>query len=93
MEMSSNEAIKQAVEAGLGLGVLSLHALELELAMGRLVTLDVERFPIMRQWFVVHRKGKRLSTVAQAFLDFLTRESRALASIPLPGHESDAIRS
>ena len=45
MEMSSNEAIKQAVEAGLGLGILSLHTLELELAIRRLVTLDVESFP------------------------------------------------
>ena len=84
MEMSSNEAIKQAVEAGLGLGILSLHTLELELAMQRLVVLNVERFPIMRQWFVVHRKGKRLSTVAQAFLDFLIREARPLASLQDP---------
>lgn len=84
MEMSSNEAIKQAVEAGLGLGILSLHTLELELAMQRLVVLEVERFPIMRQWFVVHRKGKRLSTVAQAFLDFLIREARPLASLQNP---------
>ena len=84
MEMSSNEAIKQAVEAGLGLGILSLHTLELELAMRRLAVLDVERFPIVRQWFVVHRKGKRLSTVAQAFLDFLIREARPLASLQGP---------
>jgi len=84
MEMSSNEAIKQAVEAGLGLGILSLHTLELELAMQRLAVLNVERFPIMRQWFVVHRKGKRLSTVAQAFLDFLIREARPLASLQDP---------
>ncbi len=84
MEMSSNEAIKQAVEARLGLGILSLHTLELELAMQRLAVLNVERFPIMRQWFVVHRKGKRLSTVAQAFLDFLIREARSLASLQDP---------
>jgi DNA-binding transcriptional LysR family regulator len=80
MEMSSNEAIKQAVEAGLGLGVLSLHTLELELAIRRLVILDVESFPIVRQWFVVHRKGKRLSAVAQSFLAFLTQQARPLAS-------------
>lgn len=84
MEMSSNEAIKQAVEAGLGLGILSLHTLELELAMRRLAVLNVEYFPIMRQWFVVHRKGKRLSTVAQAFLDFLIREAKPLASLHDP---------
>src|SRR5690606_161583 len=80
MEMSSSEAIKQAVEAGLGLGVLSLHTLELELATRRLVTLRVESFPIVRQWFVVHRKGKRLSAVAQSFLAFLTKQARPLAS-------------
>jgi DNA-binding transcriptional LysR family regulator len=80
MEMSSNEAIKQAVEAGLGLGILSLHTLELELAIRRLVTLDVESFPIVRQWFVVHRKGKRLSAVAQSFLAFITQQARPLAS-------------
>ena len=83
MEMSSNEAIKQAVEAGLGLGIVSLHTLELELAMNRLAILDVERFPIMREWFVVHRKGKRLSRVAQAFLQFLTEEASTLS--PPPG--------
>jgi DNA-binding transcriptional LysR family regulator len=87
MEMSSNEAIKQAVEAGLGLGILSLHTLELELATGRLVTLDVESFPIVRQWFVVHRKGKRLSAVAQSFLAFLTQQARPLAS---PKHPQPA---
>ena len=80
MEMSSNEAIKQAVEVGLGLGILSLHTLELELAIRRLVTLDVESFPIVRQWFVVHRKGKRLSAVAQSFLAFITQQARLLAS-------------
>lgn len=83
MEMSSNEAIKQAVEAGLGLGIVSLHTLELELAMNRLVILDVERFPIMREWFVAHRKGKRLTRVAQAFLQFLTEEASSLS--PPPG--------
>ncbi|MGE0073298.1 MAG: LysR family transcriptional regulator [Thiomonas sp.] len=91
MEMSSNEAIKQAVEAGLGLGVLSLHTLELELAMRRLVLLDVEHFPIMRQWFVVYRKGKRLSAVAQAYLEFLTQQARALASPKDPQADTRAV--
>ncbi len=71
MEMSSNEAIKQAVQAGLGLGILSLQTLELELALGRLVVLKVEGFPIMRHWYVVHRADKRLSPVAQAFKQFV----------------------
>lgn len=67
MEMSSNEAINQAVEAGLGLGIVSQHTLELELALERLVILDVESFPIMRHWYLVHRKAKRLTALMLAF--------------------------
>jgi DNA-binding transcriptional LysR family regulator len=71
MEMSSNEAIKQAVQAGLGLGILSLQTLEQELALKRLAVLKVEGFPIMRHWYIVHRTDKRLSLVAQAFKEFV----------------------
>ncbi|MDA8129487.1 MAG: LysR substrate-binding domain-containing protein [Betaproteobacteria bacterium] len=71
MEMNSNEAIKQAVQAGLGLGVLSLQTLEMERALKRLAVLDVEDFPIMRHWYVVHRADKRLSPTAQAFKEFV----------------------
>jgi len=71
MEMSSNEAIKQAVQAGLGLGILSLQTLEMELALKRLAVLAIEGFPIMRHWYVVHRADKRLSPAAQAFKDFV----------------------
>ncbi len=78
MEMSTSEAIKQGVEAGLGLGLLSLHTLEMELALERVVVLDVESFPIMRHWFVVHRKGKRLSRVAEAFRRFVISQGVAL---------------
>ncbi len=78
MEMSSNEAIKQAVQAGLGLGILSLHTIELELETKRLKVLDVKGFPIMRHWYVVHRKDKRLSTVAQAFKAFLLTEAKQI---------------
>lgn len=71
MEMSSNEAIKQAVQAGLGLGILSLQTLEMELALKRLAVLDVEGFPILRHWYIVHRADKRLSPVALAFKEFV----------------------
>ena len=71
MEMSSNEAIKQAVQAGLGLGILSLQTLEMELALQRLAVLAVEGFPIMRHWYLVHRADKRLSPVALAFKQFV----------------------
>ncbi|MDX8401056.1 MAG: LysR substrate-binding domain-containing protein, partial [Mariprofundaceae bacterium] len=52
IEMNSSEAIKQAVQAGLGLGVVSEHTLEMELALGRLAMLDVRHFPIMRHWYL-----------------------------------------
>jgi DNA-binding transcriptional LysR family regulator len=70
-ELSSNEAIKQAVQAGLGLGVVSLQTIELELETKRLAVLPVESFPIVRHWFIVHRREKRLSAACQAFRDLL----------------------
>jgi len=82
MEMNSNEAIKQAVQAGLGLGVLSIHTLEVELMLKRLVVLDVEGFPIIRNWYIVHRQGKRFSAIAQAFKDFVLTESKSLLTVP-----------
>lgn len=81
-EMHSSEAIKQAVEAGLGLGVLSVHTLEMELALGRLAVLDVTGFPIRRQWYVVHPQGKRFSKVGQAFLDFVLEEAPSILKVP-----------
>jgi DNA-binding transcriptional LysR family regulator len=80
MEMNENEAIKQAVQAGMGLGIVSIHTIELELETKRLVILDVEDFPIMRHWYLVHRKEKRLSPITQAFKDFVLSEGRDLIS-------------
>ena len=80
MEMTSNEAIKQAVEAGLGLGIVSIHTLELELETGRLAVLDARAFPILRHWYIVHREGKRLSPIAQAFKIFVLDEATSMAS-------------
>jgi DNA-binding transcriptional LysR family regulator len=70
MELGSNEAIKHAVVGGLGLSVLSLHTLTLEGIQGHVAILDVEGFPIMRQWNIVYPKGKELSLVARTFFDF-----------------------
>jgi len=78
MEVGSNEAIKQSVQAGLGLGLLSRATIEQELTLKRLVVLDIAEFPIMRQWFVVHRRGKRLSAAAEAFRTFLLHEAGAI---------------
>ena len=71
MEVGSNEAIKQSVQAGLGLGLLSRATIEQELTLKRLVILRVAEFPIMRHWYVVHRHGKRLPAAAEAFKRYL----------------------
>jgi DNA-binding transcriptional LysR family regulator len=71
IEMSSNETIKQAVMAGMGVSFLSLHTVGLEVAARRLAVLDVAGTPVMRNWYVIHRERKRLSPVAEAFKDFL----------------------
>jgi LysR family transcriptional regulator, low CO2-responsive transcriptional regulator len=80
MQMTRNEAVKQAVRSGLGLSVVSLHTIELELETGRLVTLDVDGFPDRRQWYLVYRRGKRLSPAAGAFRDFVLTEASAIAA-------------
>ena len=82
IEMTSNEAIKQAVEAGLGLGIVSMHTLELELETKRLQVLDVKGFPIERHWYVIQRKGKRLSPVAQAFKTFVLEQAKEFIRLP-----------
>lgn len=82
MEVGSNEAIKQSVQAGLGLGLLSRATIEQELTLKRLVVLDVADFPIMRHWYLVHRRGKRLSAVAEAFRQFMLKDAHALLHMP-----------
>jgi DNA-binding transcriptional LysR family regulator len=67
MEMSSNETIKQAVIAGMGVSFLSLHTMGLELRTGLLAVLDVEGAPVMRTWNLVHLLSKVLSPAAEAF--------------------------
>lgn len=88
MQMTRNEAVKQAVRSGLGLSVVSLHTIELELETGRLVILDVEGFPDRRQWYLVYRRGKRLSPAAGAFREFVLSEA---ARIALPNRLIQAV--
>ncbi len=71
MELGSSEAVKQAVMAGLGISVLSLHNMRLELAAGLIALLDVEGLPLKRTWYAVHLKGKKLPLVVKTFLDFI----------------------
>jgi LysR family transcriptional regulator, low CO2-responsive transcriptional regulator len=75
MEVGNNSAIKQGVAAGLGIALISQVALDMELETNRLVILDVEGFPIMRQWRLVHVKDKYLSATAKAFKSFLLQHA------------------
>jgi LysR family transcriptional regulator, low CO2-responsive transcriptional regulator len=78
IELSSNEAIKQAIAGGLGISVLSQHSLDLETQNGLLTILNVEGFPIQRHWYVIYPKGKQLSVAAQTFLDFSIAEGKQI---------------
>jgi DNA-binding transcriptional LysR family regulator len=77
MEMPSNETIKQAVMAGLGLSFISLHTIALELAARALATIRAPGLPVMRQWYVLHRREKRLAPAAEAFKAFVLEHGRA----------------
>ncbi len=76
MELGANEAIKQAILAGLGISVLSRHSLVLH-PPGQFAILDVEGFPIRRQWYAVYPAGRKLSVVTRTFLDFLRAYGRS----------------
>ena len=78
MKIRSTETIKQAVIAGMGVSFLSAHTIARELESRSLAVLDVQGFPMMARWYVVHRRHKRLPPVAQAFRKFLLEESAAL---------------
>jgi DNA-binding transcriptional LysR family regulator len=78
MEIKSTETIKQAVIAGMGVSFLSAHTVSLELKAGSLIVLDVRDFPLMLNWYVVHRKSKQLPPVAEAFKNFLMSDGKAL---------------
>ena len=79
MDLSSNESIKQAIVAGLGITVLSLHSLALEGTNGPIAVLDVRGFPIQRHWYLAHPKGRKPSVVAQTFLDFVRQQGPQIA--------------
>jgi LysR family transcriptional regulator, low CO2-responsive transcriptional regulator len=78
MEIHSTETIKQAVIAGMGIAFLSAHTIGLELRAGNLVVLDVQGFPAMLNWYLVHNRTKRLPPAATAFKEFLLREGAPL---------------
>ena len=88
MEMSSNETIKQAVMAGMGLSFLSLHTIGLEVRSGLLTVLDVAGTPLMRMWNIVHLQSKVLSPAAEAFRYFIIERGEA----HLLAHDASLLR-
>jgi DNA-binding transcriptional LysR family regulator len=78
MEMASNETIKQAVIANMGLAFLSLHTTGLELQTGNLVLLDVVGLPLLRRWHIVNLQGKPMSPPAEALRYFVLERGEAL---------------
>jgi DNA-binding transcriptional LysR family regulator len=74
IEINSNEAIIEAVRAGLGIGFVSSSTVELELKVGEIIMLDVVNFPIVRHWHLVHQKDK-LSPIAKKFKKFIISQA------------------
>ena len=74
MEMTSNETIKQAVMAGMGISFLSLHTVGLERSAGLLTVPDIEGLPVLKRWYVVNNLSKTLSPAAEAFRYFILEE-------------------
>lgn len=83
-EMPSNESIKQAVMAGMGLAFISLHTVNLEHRTGHLVLLDLKGLPVMRNWYVLHRANKSLSPAAVAFKKYMHAEAPKFMKTLLP---------
>ena len=79
MELSSNEAIREAILAGLGVSILSRYTLGIEPEPTGLACLDVEGFPLESQWHFAYPIGKHLSPAARAFMEFARTEARQLA--------------
>ena len=78
LELGDTSAVKEAVAAGLGIALVSLHAIRMELALGRLAVLDVPGLPLSRQWYVVHRENQRLTRAAASFRTFLLTSAEDL---------------
>ncbi len=84
MEMPNNEAIKQAVAAGLGLGIVSLHTLQQELALKQVKILQVEKMPIMRSWYIVHSRQKILTPAMNLFIQYVIQNTQQIWSTKYP---------
>ena len=92
MEIKSTETIKQAVIAGMGISFLSAHTIGLELQSNSLEVLDAQGFPVMLNWYVIHRKNKRLPPVALAFKNFLLSDGATLIQKIIPFTSKRTVR-
>jgi DNA-binding transcriptional LysR family regulator len=75
MEMSSNETIKQAVMAGMGISFLSLHTIGIELKAGLIAVADIDGLPLLKRWYIVSALARTLSPAAEAFRYFMLEEA------------------
>lgn len=80
MEMNSNDAIKQSVAEGLGLGIVSIHTVTTELEQGSLKIIDTTGFPLQRSWYLVQRKGQRLSPLSERFKAYIMEQAQGITS-------------
>lgn len=80
MEMNSNDAIKQSVAEGLGLGIVSIHTVTTELEQGSLKIIDATGFPLRRSWYLVQRKGRRLSPLSERFKTYIIDQAQGITS-------------
>jgi DNA-binding transcriptional LysR family regulator len=79
MEMNTNDAIKQSVAEGLGLGIVSVHTVTGELKEGQLKLVDAVGFPLRRSWYLVQRKGKRLSPLSERFKSYIVEQAQLIS--------------
>lgn len=90
MIANSNEAIKRGALAGLGVAIVPQQSVTIEVAAGRLVILDVVGLPLQRSWYLIHRKEKRFSCLAEAFKTFVLLEARKfIGNRVTVSHESE----
>jgi DNA-binding transcriptional LysR family regulator len=80
IELSTNEAIREAVLSGLGVSIVSRHSLRLDIGAPDLAVLDVEGLPLERPWQIVYPVGKQVTPLAQAFMAFAREEGQRLLS-------------
>jgi LysR family transcriptional regulator, low CO2-responsive transcriptional regulator len=83
IEITSNETVKQAVMAGLGLALISAHTVEVELATGRLVLLPVEGLPLLRDWYVMHHAERALTPAGSAMWNFIVTKGKTFLPRPV----------